>query len=207
MDSLQELNREIQACKRCDLFFSRKRAVCGTGETNPQIMVIGEAPGAREDETGIPFVGRSGKLLRTVMEIAGLNIDSVYISNAVRCRPKIGKTPRISEIRKCSNFLRNEINILRPQILIPMGNSPLKSLRSVLGIDFGPISEVEGSIFAIGNTFIAPQFHPAAILRNPKRYERFKDNFLRLRNFVDDIRKMDLTEIEKNYRIRHINGA
>jgi DNA polymerase len=207
MDSLQELNREIQSCKRCDLFFSRKRAVCGTGESNPQIMIIGEAPGAREDETGIPFVGRSGRLLRDVMGIAGLDMDSIYISNAVRCRPKIGKSPRISEIRKCSNFLRTEINILHPQILIPMGNSPLKSLRSVMGIDFGPISEIEGSIFVIGNIFVAPQFHPAAILRNPKRYERFKDNFLKLRNFVYDVRKMDMAEIEKNYRIRHINGA
>lgn len=207
MEPLQELNREIQSCKRCDLFFSRRRAVCGTGDPKPQLMIIGEAPGAREDETGIPFVGRSGRLLREVMGMAGLDINTVYISNAVRCRPKIGKSPRISEIRKCSNFLRSEISILNPQILVPMGNSPLRSLRSVLGIDFGPISEVEGIIFSLGNIFIAPQYHPAAILRNPKRYERFKDNFSRLREFVDDVRRMDSGEIEKNYRIRHISGA
>ena len=204
MQSIQDINREIQSCKRCDLFFSRKRAVCGTGNPEPSIMIIGEAPGSREDETGIPFVGRSGKLLRDVLKIAGIDVEKIYISNAVRCRPKIGRSPKISEIKKCSNFLRTEIGLLNPRILVPMGNSSLRSIKQVLGVNLGPISESEGNIFSVDGRFIAPQFHPAAILRNPKRYERFKDNFLTLSQLSEKMEKMELREIQENYHVKFI---
>lgn len=204
MEKLEEINRSILSCKRCDLYFSRKKAVCGIGSKNPFAMVVGEAPGSMEDDLGIPFIGRSGKLLREVLEKCDLKIDEIYISNSVRCRPKIGKTPKTSEIRKCSTYLRNEISILRPRLLIPMGNSSIKSLGFIFGINLGNISDLEGLFFLRDNTFIAPQFHPAAILRNPKRYEKFKDNFMTIARFTSDHNRLEMPEIMRKYSVRLI---
>lgn len=204
MEALEEVNRSILSCKKCDLYFSRKRAVCGTGNSDPFTMIIGEAPGSREDELGIPFIGRSGKLLRGVLEKCGMSLDEIYISNSVRCRPKIGKSPKISEVKKCSGYLRMEISLLKPKLIIPMGNSSIRSLGFIFGTDFGPVSDLEGEILIREGIFIAPQFHPAAILRNPKRYEKFKDNFMVLGNFVKDFENLEMPEIMRNFKVRKI---
>ncbi len=187
MQTLQELCSEIINCKKCDLYLSRKKSVCGFGSLSPEIMIIGEAPGAREDEVGKPFVGRSGKLLNLALEYAGIHPHDLYISNSVRCRPRIGKAPKMPEIRKCSDYLRTEMQILRPKIVIPMGNSALKSLSIILGRKTGKVSEVEGRFLYVSGIILAPQFHPAAILRNPKRMERFKDNFARISKLKNDL--------------------
>jgi len=187
MQTLQELCSEIINCKKCDLYMSRKNPVCGFGNPSPEIMIIGEAPGAREDEVGKPFVGRSGKLLNRALEYAGIHPHELYISNSVRCRPRIGKSPKMPEIKKCSDYLRVEIEILKPKIVVPMGNSALKSISIILGRKTGKVSEVEGRFLYVSGIILAPQYHPAAILRNPKRLERFKDNFARISRLKDDL--------------------
>lgn len=189
MQELQDLCAEITNCKKCDLYLSRKTPVCGFGSPAPGIMIIGEAPGAREDEVGKPFVGRSGQLLNRALEYAGLHPRDLYISNSVKCRPKIGKAPKVVEIRKCSDYLRREINALRPKIVVPMGNAALKSLSIIMGANTGKVSEVEGQFLFISGIIVAPQYHPAAILRNPKRLERFKDNFVRISLLLTDLQR------------------
>ena len=189
MESLFSLCNEIKGCKRCDLHFSRKTAVCGIGDNSAEVMIVGEAPGSNEDQAGIPFVGRSGKLLDKMLIETGLPRSSVYITNAVRCRPKIGRMPKITEIRKCTPFLSEEINMVDPLIIIPMGNSALKSLGIILRINFGRISEAQGNIYQANDRFILPQFHPAAILRNPKLFHTVQDRFETIRNLKDDIGK------------------
>ena len=204
METLEEVNRSILSCKKCDLYFSRKKAVCGTGSNDPFTMIIGEAPGSREDELGVPFIGRSGNLLRGVLEKCEMDLAEIYISNSVRCRPKIGKSPKVSEIKKCSGYLRTEISLLKPKLIIPMGNSSIRALGFIFGTDFGPVSDLEGTILMREGIFIAPQFHPAAILRNPKRYEKFKDNFMLLSTFVRDFETFEMPEIIRNFRVRII---
>ena len=204
MDPLGELCNAISSCKKCDLYFSRKNAVCGFGNANPKLFIVGEAPGSKEDEMGKPFVGRSGKLLDTAVEYAGILKHEIYISNSVRCRPKIGRAPKISEIRKCSGYLSSEILLLKPRIIVPMGNSAIKSVGLILGINLGRISEVQGSILYADGKYLAPQFHPAAILRDPKKLERFKDNFLKVSGFMEDLHVKAPEGLFIDYKIRRI---
>ena len=129
MDGLISLCNEIKGCKKCDLHLSRKTAVCGIGDRSAEVMIVGEAPGSNEDQTGVPFVGRSGKLLDKMLIEANLPRSRVYITNAVRCRPKIGRTPKITEIRKCTPFLSKEIETVGPVLIIPMGNVAVIPVR------------------------------------------------------------------------------
>ncbi len=207
MQSLQDLCHQITSCKKCDLYFSRKKAVCGFGNSSPKLMIIGEAPGAREDEVGKPFVGRSGNLLNKTLTYAGVAPRDIYMTNSVRCRPKIGKAPKTDEIKSCSDYLRTEILILRPLILAPMGNSAIRSLNTIFGTKFGRISEIEGSIIYLDGKLIAPQYHPAAILRNPKRLEKFKDNFTKISNLLKDLDNGISEAVISVYKIRKINAS
>ena len=202
MQELKSLCSEIAACRRCDLYFSRKNAVCGSGSDSPKIMIVGEAPGAKEDLMGKPFVGRSGQLLHRALSSAGIQQEDIYITNSVRCRPKIGKSPRTAEIRMCSDYLKREIDHLKPRVMVPMGNSAIKSLSIIFGIDLGKISEVEGTFIYISGLILAPQYNPAAILRNPKKLERFKDNFKKVAALFKDISLASAEEIAKAYEIR-----
>ncbi|HLH85361.1 MAG TPA: uracil-DNA glycosylase [Thermoplasmataceae archaeon] len=201
MGELEDLCTEISYCKNCDLYFSRKTPVCGFGSRNPSIMIIGEAPGAKEDELGKPFVGRSGMLLNKALDQSGIERKTIYLTNSVRCRPKIGRGPKVNEIKKCSQYLRREVQYLAPPVIVPMGNSALKSLGIVLGRNFGRISELEGEMIFSDGIIIAPQYHPAAILRNPKRMERFKDNFRKLASFMKE-REINGPEALKNHKIK-----
>lgn len=204
MATLGELCTTINSCKKCDLYFSRKNPVCGFGNAEPKIMILGEAPGAKEDELGKPFVGRSGKLLDKALEYAGILRHEIYISNSVKCRPKIGRAPKVIEIKKCSDFLKQEISMIRPRMIVPMGNAAIKSVGHIFGISFGRISEVQGSFLYFDGSYFAPQFHPAAILRDPKKLEKFKDNFQAVASLVKDLALRDHEEIVEDYKIRKI---
>jgi len=199
MKSLPDLCNEIRNCKKCDLQFSRKKPVCGFGGSQSTIMIIGEAPGAKEDEAGKPFVGRSGKLLDATLESAMIPKIKVYLTNSVRCRPKVGETPRNSEIRACSPYLREELDAIRPRLVVPMGNSAIKALGEILNNNFGKVTEISGTIYYCKNTFVIPQFHPAAILRNPKRSVKFRENFDTISRLARDVEIDPLDDIVRNY--------
>lgn len=204
MVTLESLCLDIVSCKDCDLYYSRKRAVCGVGSSDSGLMVIGEAPTQKEDMEGIPFVGRNGRLMDTALKSVGLTRTQVYMSNAVRCRPRLGKTPKVAEIKKCTKYLRYEIDIIKPRIIVPMGNSALKALSIVLGYKFPKVSEVAGRIMKVKNYYITPQYHPAAILRNPKRHEIFKDNFYVVFNLLKDSRNNEVEKMEMEYQIEKL---
>lgn len=204
MVTLGELHTAINSCKKCDLYFSRKNPVCGFGKSNPRIMILGEAPGAKEDELGKPFIGRSGQLLDKALDYAGILRHELYITNSVKCRPKIGRAPKVAEIKKCSDFLKDEMNIVMPRLIVPMGNAAIKSIGHVFGINFGRISEVQGSFLHFKGTFFAPQYHPAAILRDPKKMEKFKDNFRLVAALAQDIPIREFDQLVEDYKIRKI---
>ncbi len=169
MASIEEISNAVSVCKKCDLHLFRKNAVCGAGPEKARYMIIGEAPGYLEDEKGLPFIGRSGKLLDSVFTVLGVNRATLFITNAVRCRPGMNKTPSTKEIKTCSNYLKEEIETISPSVIIPMGNVALRALGYVFGKKFPKISEVSGKVIKLGDFLIHPQFHPAAILRNPKK--------------------------------------
>lgn len=204
MDTVQGIGSEVFNCKSCDLSYSRKRAVSGTGRENATLMIVGEAPGRKEDLEGVPFVGKSGMLLESTMNLVGLDRNETYITNAVKCKPPVGKIPSCFEIKKCSSFLEREIDTIRPSIIVPMGNSALRALSEIFSMKLGKISEVKGKLIRIRNFLVIPQFHPAAILRNPKRLEMFKDNFARIAKLSLELEDESLENLISRYDVQEV---
>lgn len=163
---LDKLYAPYIKCTQCPLgMLGRKTVVFGEGNPDAQLMFVGEGPGADEDEQGRPFVGRSGKLLTKLIELAGLSRQEVFITNVVKCRPPNNRAPLPVESKTCKNLLLiNQINIIRPKIICTLGASALVGLieREV------KITKMRGIAIPMGDAIIIPTYHPAYILRNPK---------------------------------------
>ncbi len=204
MGKVRNIDSDVLNCKSCDLFYSRTRPVGGKGNTNATVMIIGEAPGRKEDLEGVPFVGRSGVLLEKIINHAGLNREDLYITNAVKCKPPVGRTPSTSQIKKCSPFLEREIEFVKPSIIVPMGNSALRAISEIFSMKLGKISEVNGKIIRVKDILLIPQFHPAAILRNPKKLEMFKDNFVLIAKYVMELKERSMESFISRYDVREV---
>lgn len=158
--SMDELAAEIRLCGACPLARKRKNAVPGEGSARTGIVLVGEAPGAREDAQGRPFVGSAGKLLSGLLKKNGILREEVFITNAVKCRPPGNRPPRPAEMNACRPYLERQLHLLRPKLVCTLGNSPLHAL-------VGPklnISEVRGKLTEAGGMRFLPLYHPAAIL-------------------------------------------
>ncbi|MCL4451100.1 MAG: uracil-DNA glycosylase [Candidatus Thermoplasmatota archaeon] len=205
MDEFGQLCYEISNCKNCDLSYSRRRSVCGFGDQNANIMIIGEAPGTKEDIEGLPFVGRSGALLDRVLAQCGLSRKDLYITNSVRCKPPFGKAPRSEHIKACSSYLAREITLLKPAVIVPMGNTAISALCAVLKFRTGKVTEMNGKILRLGEYLIIPQFHPAAILRSPKREEVFRENFHRIASIGREIKDKGIEQVVSTRGLELVN--
>lgn len=127
--TLKVISDEILQCHQCSLSNSRKRAVPGEGDTSARMVIVGEGPGAQEDEMGRPFVGRSGKLLdRIISSHGGISRQEIFITNVVKCRPPGNRTPMPSEIEKCKPFLTRQLNALRPKVILCLGSTAAQVL-------------------------------------------------------------------------------
>lgn len=160
-------------CTKCPLGkLGRTNVVFGDGNPDAQLMFIGEGPGKDEDIQGRPFVGRSGKLLTKILDLAGVPRSEVYISNIVKCRPPENRKPTQDEAKTCTKLLLcNQIKIIRPRIICTLGASALQGLLNNYDIK---ISQVRGKPLVadlIPECIIVPTFHPAYILRNPKEMQ------------------------------------
>ena len=161
--ALDALAGEVSACKRCVLSGSRQHAVPGEGSVTPRLVIVGEAPGAQEDRTGRPFVGAAGQLLTRMLAAIGLGRDQVYICNLLKCRPPENRNPRPDEIASCKPFLREQLRILRPPLLLALG-SP--AARELLQTRRG-ITSLRGRFMRTVDGFrVMPTYHPAYLLRN-----------------------------------------
>jgi DNA polymerase len=160
---LAQLAQEIGACTRCKLCEQRHHAVPGEGALDPPILFIGEGPGADEDASGRPFVGRAGQLLDKMIAAIKLARSQVYIANIVKCRPPENRTPEPDEVRACAPFLERQLAVLRPRLVCTLG---LPATRALLP-EVRSISAVRGREFRLGSTPLVPTFHPAYLLRNP----------------------------------------
>jgi uracil-DNA glycosylase len=177
--TIDELHVVMVRCTRCDLFLSRTQVVPGSGSRRPDILLVGEAPGASEDRDGVPFVGRSGALLSAMLEEAGVRREEVFIANTVRCRPPGNRSPRATEIRACSGWLEEQVRLLRPRLVVPLGRFAL--LHFLPG---GKITDVQGVVqrvpYGEGTIALFPLLHPAAVLRNPGLRPAYAEQFRRL---------------------------
>ncbi len=165
---------EVVNCTRCDLCQSRTQTVFGEGDPQAAVMFIGEGPGQTEDELGRPFVGRAGELLDKMIVAMGLHREAVYITNVVKCRPPNNRTPTPAEMQTCWDYLRRQIEIVRPRVIVAVGGPASKML---LQTDVG-ITRLRGTWHtydAITPTIpVMPTFHPAYLLRSYTRENRLK---------------------------------
>ena len=164
--TLDQLKSKIASCQLCDLALGRTRAVPGEGPCPALIMLVGEAPGADEDRTGRPFVGRCGKLLDRSLSLAGINRAEVFITSVVKCRPHGNRKPKKAEMETCLPYLKAQIEAIRPQVIGLMGNVAVSSLLKRQGVTM-----LHGQV--IEEKFLVT-FHPAAVLRN----KNFQGDFI-----------------------------
>ena len=164
MKNFDDLKKYCLSCKKCELSKTRKNVVFESGNRDAKMMLIGEAPGALEDETGYPFVGRSGKLLTQILTDHGIDRErDLYICNIVKCRPQKNRVPTEFEKQQCREYLDAQINFVKPKIVILCG---MTAVKSMLNIDI-PISKIRGQFFDGPNlSKMIPIFHPSYLLRN-----------------------------------------
>ena len=171
-ENMEELQNAITNCRGCKLGKSRTNIVFGTGNIKSKIMFIGEGPGADEDLQGIPFVGKAGKLMDNAFDILEINREEVYIANIVKCRPPNNRDPQEDEITACINYLRNQVMIIKPKIIVLLGRI---ALQNILGKEY-KITESRGKWIEKKGILYMPTWHPAALLRDEtKKIEFLKD--------------------------------
>ena len=165
MQILATLKSEIgPACQRCKLHtLGRKQVVFGVGNPSADLMFVGEAPGADEDEQGEPFVGRAGQLLTKIIEAIGLKRDDVYIANIIKCRPPGNRNPEPDEVEQCEPFLFRQVEAIEPKVVVALGKFAAQSLLRTAE----PITRLRGRSFNYRGAILIPTFHPAYLLRNP----------------------------------------
>tara|TARA_B100000700_G_scaffold169854_1_gene187593 strand:- start:914 stop:1492 length:579 start_codon:yes stop_codon:yes gene_type:complete len=174
LSSLKELSKECIECVSCSLSKTRTNVVVGKGNEKANLVIIGEGPGEQEDKSGLPFVGRAGKMLDTAL--AAVNIDPLkdcYITNIVKCRPPNNRKPTASESDACMPWLNKQIELLSPKIIVLAGST---ATESFLGVK-EPISKIRGKWIEKDNIKYMPIFHPSYLLRNPSK-EKGKPKWL-----------------------------
>lgn len=162
MNKLAVVQREASTCVKCALAETRTQVVFGVGDFKANLLFIGEAPGAKEDLEGEPFIGRSGQLLdKLVNEELGIDRSQYYIANVVKCRPPNNRDPKPVEIEACSMWLQEQLRIIDPKVIVTVGNF---ATRTILGTKEG-ITTLRGRVHHFGDRLVVPTFHPAAALR------------------------------------------
>ncbi len=169
---LAELHKRIEECVLCSLHKTRTHAVPGEGPLDAKLFFIGEAPGAQEDKTGRPFVGRSGEFLTSLIEKIGLSRDDVFITSILKSRPPNNRKPLNSEIEVCCPYVEQQIEIVNPQIIVLLGGVAIDSM-------IGPwkVSESHGRIYEANDRTYFMTYHPAAALRFPRIKELMHQDF------------------------------
>jgi DNA polymerase len=179
-ETLEQILQDLGDCRRCKLAPTRKTIVFGEANPHAAVVFIGEAPGADEDEQGLPFVGRAGQLLNRMLQAIGLKRADVYICNIIKCRPPGNRTPEKDEVDACSPFLFRQIEAIKPRLVCCLG---APAVRTVLGIKEG-ITKIRGQFYNFGSAKALATVHPAYILRNPREEKILREDFEKIRDFL-----------------------
>ncbi len=182
--TLQSLGAEVAVCRKCSLSETRTNTVFGTGNPDADWMFVGEAPGAEEDRQGLPFVGRAGQLLNAMLAALGLSRDDVYIANVLKCRPPNNRDPLGEEVVRCLPYLRGQIRVVRPRIIVAMGRFAAQALLET----HTPIARLRGRVYRYGEfeTPLVVSYHPAYLLRSPLDKRKAWDDLKLARRTLDD---------------------
>ena len=163
-DSLEIVSAEIAACTLCRLCKTRTKVVPGQGNPRPELMFVGEGPGADEDQQGLAFVGKAGQLLTKMIEAMGFKREEVFIGNIVKCRPPDNRVPLPDEMQSCLPYLHRQIDLLKPRVIVCLGATATKGL---FGENVGGITKIRGGWLQYRGIDVMPTYHPAYLLRNP----------------------------------------
>ena len=164
-DNWEELEKSIIDCKKCKLCSNRNNIVFGQGNKQADIMFIGEGPGADEDAQGLPFVGKAGKLMDEAFKGIGINREEVYIANIVKCRPPSNRVPEDDEAFACLDYLRNQVILVKPKIIVLLGSTALKN---ILGKEYS-ITNIRGKWIEKKGIMYMPTWHPVELLRDENK--------------------------------------
>lgn len=178
-DVLAQVAREVSACTRCNLQYSRKLAVPGEGPANAEIMLIGEGPGFHENEQGRPFVGAAGKFLDELLSSAGMSRSQVYITNIVKCRPPGNRDPEPGEVAACNDYLERQIQAINPKVIVTLGRHSMARF-----LPNAKISDVHGQAMNIKGRLIVAMYHPAAALHQQSLRSTVEKDFARLPELI-----------------------
>ena len=182
VETLDALASIAHDCRACSLAAGRTNVVFGAGSPDADVLIVGEGPGKQEDEQGLPFVGRSGQLLNRLLGEIQLLRDDVYIANVVKCRPPGNRDPRTDEIDACKGYLKRQIELIDPIVVITLGNFSTKLL---LNTSTG-ITRMRGRAYEWWGRFLVPTFHPAAALRGGDRVTNdIRADLAIVRNIID----------------------
>lgn len=172
---LEALNQQIAACERCILHKSRVKVVPGAGPADADIMLIGEAPGFHENQQGIPFVGAAGKFLDELLAKIDLQRDNVFITNVIKCRPPGNRDPQTNEIEACRPYLDQQIELIRPKMVITLGRFSMARY-----FPNAKISQIHGQPRKMEGVIYYPMYHPAAALHQPSLRRTVEEDMLKI---------------------------
>jgi uracil-DNA glycosylase family 4 len=190
MDAEEEgrLRLEITHCTKCDLHRSRTHAVPGEGPLDACVFLIGEGPGREEDRQGLPFVGRAGTVLDSLLESIGLEREEVFITSVVKCRPPDNRPPTRDESRTCRPYLERQLALIDPKVIVPMGRWAAWDLFELFGLQDRPIAEMHGRtlLVTVNNKerIIHPTYHPAVVTHNPNMRKPLEQDFHALEEVI-----------------------
>ena len=190
MGAWEELREKCLNCQACGLRRTCTQVVFGVGDPNAEVLFIGEAPGANEDQQGEPFVGRAGKLLDDMLAMIGLSRKNIYITNSVKCRPPENRDPLGEEKDACRGYLRQQVRLMKPKIIVCLGRI---SAMELIKPDF-KISREHGQFFDRSGTLMMALYHPAALLRDPRKKPETFEDLKRLQEKIAEV--CDNTHIE-----------
>ena len=191
--TLKQVAEAVSTCTHCELHYSRKNAVPGEGQSDAEIMFIGEGPGFHENEQGRPFVGPAGKLLDELIENIGLKRPDVFITNIVKCRPPNNRDPRPEEIDACTgNYLEKQIQAINPKVIVTLGRYSMG-----LFLPDAKISTVHGRPLSVKGRLIVPMYHPAAALHQPSLKPTLMEDFSNLPELISRAASTNFVADEK----------
>jgi len=182
--TLKDLETKINNCTNCVLHKGRNKFVFGSGNPNADVMVVGEGPGAEEDKQGLPFVGRAGKLLTDILKAINFSRDDVYIGNIVKCRPPDNRTPLPDEMETCLPYLKKQIEIIQPKLILCLGLTAAKGLLNKRD----SLTSMRGKVFEFEKAKVMITYHPAALLRNPNWKRPCWEDLQKFKQLYDELK-------------------
>ena len=168
IERMNQIASSVRSCMKCELAQTRSKVVIGAGNLDSKIVLIGEAPGRKEDESGLPFVGSAGKLLDDLLNEVGLVRDDLFIVNILKCRPPKNRRPKKSEVKQCEDYLMRQLEVISPEVIAPMGNSAWSYFQEQFGLEKQVIGNVHGKVIDVEAPWekvkMIPLYHPAAAI-------------------------------------------